>query len=216
MDQKQRIIGTIEGKTADNYNITCNYNRNSDEILDTLKEYGINDGIISYDYIIDANESYKNFGLNHGVKIAFNIFKTQEGVTKVNIIEKIRTYERPILNEYLDTLMKRGFVNHMVPEILAESEQIPIDFGNKDEVLLDDVVSSLKDDEVFTDNANYRTEANNFTIYDNNGKVLFSIISDFMSGIKFVFPFENDEEREAFLDLCDKLQNIRAIKYPKV
>ena len=108
----------------------------------------------------------------------------------------------------------------MVPEIMAESHQIPVNFGDKEEISTEDIKNVVSDGEVFTDNPNYQSDARNFNLYDNNGRILFSIEADSaMSGtvnrVKFSFPFETEDDREAFLDFCDRLQAIRAVKYPK-
>ena len=40
-------------------------------------------------------------------------------------------------------------------------------------------------------------------------------MSGTVNRVKFSFPFETEDDREAFLDVCDRLQAIRAVKYPK-
>lgn len=215
MDYEAYLVGTVNGINSDDYEVEC-FN---DEDINILYQFGIKNNTIRYSSAIDA-EKYNNLNLKDGVKVKLGIINN-DGQIKVDIIERIQTYERRTLDKYLDILLKHNKVNHMVPEIMAESDQIPINFGDKEEILYDDISSNIQDGEVFTDNPNYRVEANNFNIYDNAGHILFSIESDnTMSGIsnrvKFVFPFENDTDREAFLDFCDRLQAIRTVKYPKI
>lgn len=216
MNYEVELIGTVIGTNSDDYEVEFY----SDDAINTLRNYSIKQSSIRYSSIKDA-EKYQALNLKDGVRVKVGIYVDEEGNSKVEIIDRIQTYERRTLDRYLDVLLQHNKVNHMVPEIMAESDQIPVDFGDREEITSEDVSKIVEDGEVFTDNPNYRIDASNFNIYDNNGNVLFSIEPDHtMSGIsnrlKFVFPFETDEDREAFLDFCDRLQAIRAVKYPKI
>ena len=120
----------------------------------------------------------------------------------------------------------------MIPLLLVEREQqipikIPENFSKSE--IKDKILSIIKNDELFTTNLSYQhiknTDFNNnntdiklvfpFDVYDNSGKLLCSIKSDNdIYGINFVFPFDSIECREAFLNLCDEIQHIRAVIYP--
>ena len=216
MNYEQYLVGTVNGLNSDDYEVEVY----DDEYINILRQYNVSkDGIIRYSSAKDA-EKYEGLNLKDGVKVKLGLY-TEDGNTKIDIIERLQTYERRTLEKYLDVLIKHNKVNHMIPQIMAEKEdQIPIDFGDRDEISTDDIKDFVQEDEVFTDNPNYLSDASNFSVCDNNGNIMFSIESENnMSGVsnrvRFVFPFEHEEDREAFLDFCDRLQSIRAIKYPK-
>lgn len=215
MTYEVELIGTIIGRDADDYEVEF-YN---DSDINTLRSYSFRESSIRFSSGRDA-EKYKTLDLKDGVKVRVGIYVNEDGESKCDIIERIQTYERRTLDRYLDVLMEHNKVNHMVPEIMAESDQIPVNFGDKEEISTEDIKNVVNDGEVFTDNPNYQSDAGNFNLYDNNGHILFSIETDSsMSGtvnrVKFSFPFETEDDREAFLDFCDRLQAIRAVKYPK-
>lgn len=215
MTYEVELIGTVIGRDADDYEVEF-YN---DSDINTLRSYSFRESSIRFSSGRDA-EKYKTLDLKDGVKVRVGIYVNEDGESKCDIIERIQTYERRTLDRYLDVLMEHNKVNHMVPEIMAESDQIPVNFGDKEEISTEDIKNVVNDGEVFTDNPNYQSDAGNFNLYDNNGHILFSIETDSsMSGtvnrVKFSFPFETEDDREAFLDFCDRLQAIRAVKYPK-
>lgn len=215
MTYEVELIGTVIGRDADDYEVEF-YN---DSDINTLRSYSFRESSIRFSSGRDA-EKYKTLNLKDGVKVRVGIYVNEDGESKCDIIERIQTYERRTLDRYLDILMEHNKVNHMVPEIMAESDQIPVNFGDKEEISTEDIKNVVSDGEVFTDNPNYQSDAGNFNLYDNNGRILFSIEADSaMSGtvnrVKFSFPFETEDDREAFLDFCDRLQAIRAVKYPK-
>lgn len=215
MTYEVELIGTVIGRDADDYEVEF-YN---DSDINTLRSYSFRESSIRFSSGRDA-EKYKTLDLKDGVKVRVGLYVNEDGESKCDIIERIQTYERRTLDRYLDVLMEHNKVNHMVPEIMAESDQIPVNFGDKEEISTEDIKNVVNDGEVFTDNPNYQSDAGNFNLYDNNGHILFSIETDSsMSGtvnrVKFSFPFETEDDREAFLDFCDRLQAIRAVKYPK-
>lgn len=215
MTYEVELIGTVIGRDADDYEVEF-YN---DSDINTLRSYSFRESSIRFSSGRDA-EKYKTLDLKDGVKVRVGLYVNEDGESKCDIIERIQTYERRTLDRYLSVLMEHGKVNHMVPEIMAESDQIPVNFGDKEEISTEDIKNVVNDGEVFTDNPNYQSDAGNFNLYDNNGRILFSIETDSsMSGtvnrVKFSFPFETEDDREAFLDFCDRLQAIRAVKYPK-
>lgn len=208
MDYERYLIGTVIGINADDYTVEC----------DDLEQFGYRGGEVRFSSAKDTDK-YKDLDLKDGVRVRLGI-NNNDGNYSVDILERLEAYERKTLDRYLDVLLKHNQVNHMVPEIMAESDQIPVSFGDSEEISTDDIKNFVKDDEVFTDNPNYQKEAKDFNVYDSRGNVMFSIKSeDNMSGkinqISFTFPFDNNESREAFLDFCDRLQKIKAVKYPQ-
>lgn len=138
-------------------------------------------------------------------------------------------YSREKLSEYIDVALKADAANKAVVELMSELQQIPVNVEidgmtqkeAQEEVnrnLTEYLPDMLKDDEVYANNPNYRTEAKNFSVYDNNGKLLLKIEPDRSieghGALTFTVPFSNPEDKEAFLDFCDRLQRNSAVKYP--
>lgn len=126
-------------------------------------------------------------------------------------------YSREKLSEFIDIALKRNVANRVISELLSELEQIPVKFES-DTLNTDDLPKYLNEGEVFTENPNYQTEAKDFSIYDNTGKLLLTINEDESligrGSLRFTVPFTSNEDKEAFLDFCDRLQKNHAIKYP--
>lgn len=213
MNFEHKLIGTIEGKTANDYCINC-LNGDSN-IVEILKMYSMLDGKVAYDNIVNAENAYETLDLSHGVRVVFGIYTNETGRARVEILERLRIYEKRILEEYFDILVKRGLENHMIPELLAEANQKSIDFGDKEEISPDEIKNYVSDTDVFVDNPNYQSEANNINVYDSRGRIIFSIESNQMSGIKFVFPFQDEEQKQAFFDFCDMIMKTPQVNYPK-
>lgn len=138
-------------------------------------------------------------------------------------------YSREKLSEYIDVALKADAANKAVVELMSELQQIPVNVEidgmtqkeAQEEVnrnLTEYLPDMLKDDEVYANNPNYRTEAKNFSVYDNTGKLLLKIEPDSTieghGALTFTVPFNNPDDKEAFLDFCDRLQKNSAVKYP--
>lgn len=138
-------------------------------------------------------------------------------------------YSREKLSEYIDVALKADAANKAVVELMSELQQIPVNVEidgmtqkeAQEEVnrnLTEYLPDMLKDDEVYANNPNYITEAKNFSVYDNTGKLLLKIEPDSTieghGALTFTVPFNNPDDKEAFLDFCDRLQKNSAVKYP--
>lgn len=127
-------------------------------------------------------------------------------------------YSRETLSKYIDVALKADVANHVVSELMGELEQIPVEFES-DSINTDDLVKYVKDNEVFTENPNYKKEAKDFSIFNNNGDLLLTIQPDKTingkGALQFTVPFSSPDDKEAFLDFCDRLQRNSAVKYPK-
>ncbi len=138
-------------------------------------------------------------------------------------------YSREVLSKYIDIAINADAANGMVAELMGELQQIPVNVEidgmtakeAQEEVnrnLSEYLPDMLNDDEVYTNNPNYKTETKNFNVYDSNGKLLIEIEPDKTiaghGALTFTVPFTNPEDKEAFLDFCDRLQRNSAVKYP--
>ena len=138
-------------------------------------------------------------------------------------------YSREVLAKYIDIALNADAANGMVVELMGELQQIPVNVEidgmtakeAQEEVnrnLPDYLPDMLEDNEVYANNPNYKTEAKNFSVYDSNGKLLLKIEPDRTieghGALTFTVPFSNPEDKEAFLDFCDRLQRNSAVKYP--
>lgn len=139
-------------------------------------------------------------------------------------------YSRETLAKYIDIALNADVANGMVAELMSELEQIPVKVEiegmspaeAKEELnrnLPDYLPDMLEDDEVYTENPKYKTEARDFNIYDSTGKVMLTVSPDRTidghGALTFTVPFSSPEDKEAFLDFCDRLQKKSAVKYPK-
>ena len=126
-------------------------------------------------------------------------------------------YSRDKLSEYIDIALKKNVANRVVSELMSELEQIPVKFES-DTLNTDDLPKYLNEDEIFTENPNYQDEAKDFSIYDSSGKLLLTIDLDESiigrGSLKFRVPLSSPDDKEAFLDFCDRLQKNHAVKYP--
>ena len=138
-------------------------------------------------------------------------------------------YSRDTLAKYLDIALNAEATNGMIVELMGELEQIPVDVEMdgmtgqeaRDEVnknLTEYLPDMLQEDEIYSTNPNYKTEAKDFSVYDSNGKLLLKIAPDKTieghGALTFTVPFTNPDDKEAFLDFCDRLQRNSAVKYP--
>lgn len=139
-------------------------------------------------------------------------------------------YSRETLSKYIDVALNSDAANNVVSELMSELEQIPVEFVEEDgrtEELKEDLKRNLEnylpdileDDEIYTENPNYKVEAKNFNIYNNQGKLMLKVKQDKSieghGALVFTVPFTNPDDKEAFLDFCDRLQKNSAVKYPK-
>lgn len=213
MTYSHKLIGTVEGKNKTDYCINCS---NSDSsTTDILNDYKIADNIVPYEAILNPEDTYDNLDLSHGVRVIFGITTNDQGRVIVEILERIRIYEKRILEDYFNILVKRGLENHMVSELLAEADQKSIDFNDRDELSPDEIKNYVSDTDVFIDNPYYQSEANNFNVYDSRGRIIFSIEANRMSGIKFVFPFQDEEQKQQFFNFCEQIMKTPQVNYPK-
>lgn len=139
-------------------------------------------------------------------------------------------YSRETLAKYIDIALNADAANGMVAELMSELEQIPVKVEiegmspaeAKEELnrnLPDYLPDMLEDGEVYTENPKYKTETRDFNIYDSTGKVMLTVSPDRTidghGALTFTVPFSSPEDKEAFLDFCDRLQKKSAVKYPK-
>jgi len=126
-------------------------------------------------------------------------------------------YSRETLAKYIEVALKADAGNNVVSELMSELEQIPVDFET-DAITTDDLPKYLKDDELFTENPYYKEQAKDFNVYDSSGKLILTVSPDrtvYGRGrFSFTVPLSCEEDREAFLDFCDRLQRNSALKYP--
>lgn len=126
-------------------------------------------------------------------------------------------YSRETLSKYIDIALNADAANNVVSELMGELEQIPVKFES-DSISTDDLPKYMEDDEIFTENPNYKKEAKDFSIFDSNGKLMLTVQPDrTINGrgiLRFTVPFSNPDDKEAFLDFCDRLQKNSAVKYP--
>ena len=77
----------------------------------------------------------------------------------------------------------------------------------------------LNEDEIFTENPLYQSQAKDFNIFDNEGRLILTVSPDRTiygrGGLRFTVPLSCPEDKEAFLDFCDRLQKNSAVKFPK-
>lgn len=129
-------------------------------------------------------------------------------------------YSREKLSEYIDIALRHDAANGMLTEIMGELTQIPVVMSTdeNDELSTDDIPKYVNDNEIFTENANYLTEKNDFMIFNSEGKMILRVLPDnSIKGtgeLRFSIPLDNQEDKEAFLDFCDRLQRNSAVKYP--
>jgi hypothetical protein len=130
-------------------------------------------------------------------------------------------YSREILSKYIDIALRSDAASGMVAELIGELEQIPISLQTDEngELSPQDLPNYLEEDEIFTENPNYLQEKNDFCIFDSTGKLILKVLPDeTIKGtgqMSFTIPLSHPEDKEAFLDFCDRLQRNSAIKYPK-
>lgn len=126
-------------------------------------------------------------------------------------------YSREVLSKYIDVALNADAANNVVSELMSELEQIPVTFEG-DSVTTDDLPNYLKDDEIFTENPYYKEQARDFNIFDSQGKLILTVNPDrTVQGrgrFCFTVPINSAEDKEAFLDFCDRLQRNSAVKYP--
>ncbi|MBQ8218346.1 MAG: hypothetical protein IJZ79_03480 [Bacilli bacterium] len=126
-------------------------------------------------------------------------------------------YSREVLSKYIDVALNADAANHVVSELMSELEQIPVAFES-DSITTDDLPNYLEDGEIFTENPDYKKQAKDFNIYDSQGKLILTVSPDrsiYGRGrFSFTVPLNCEEDKEAFLDFCDRLQRNSALKYP--
>lgn len=126
-------------------------------------------------------------------------------------------YSRETLSKYIDIALNADAANQVVSELMSELEQVPINFES-DTITTDELPQYLNDNEVFTENPHYKSQAKDFSIYDNQGNLLLTVAADktvYGRGrLNFTVPLNCEEDKEAFLDFCDRLQRNNALKYP--
>lgn len=127
-------------------------------------------------------------------------------------------YSREILSKYIDVALDANAANNVVSELMGELEQIPVEF-KEDEISTDELPKYLNEDEIFTENPQYKTQAKDFNIFDNEGRLILTVSPDRTvygrGGLRFTVPLSCPEDKEAFLDFCDRLQKNSAVKFPK-
>ena len=127
-------------------------------------------------------------------------------------------YSREVLAKYIDVALNANAANNVVSELMGELEQIPVQFDS-DSISTEDLPNYLEDGEVFTENPNYQKEAKDFNVFDSNGKLILTVSPDRTingrGALRFTVPFSCQEDKEAFLDFCDRLQKNNAVKFPK-
>src|SRR5574344_982558 len=118
-------------------------------------------------------------------------------------------YSREVLSKYIDVALKADAANNVVSEIMSELEQIPVAF-TEDSVTTDDLPKYLEENEIFTENPYYQQQAKDFNIFDSQGKLILTVSPDktvYGRGhLNFIVPISCNEDKEAFLDFCDRLQ----------
>lgn len=127
-------------------------------------------------------------------------------------------YSREVLSKYIDVALQADAANNVVSELMSELEQIPVEF-QEDEISTEDLPNYLEDNEIFTENPQYKTQAKDFNIFDSEGRLILTVSPDRTvygrGGLRFTVPLSCPEDKEAFLDFCDRLQRNSAVKYPK-
>lgn len=127
-------------------------------------------------------------------------------------------YSREVLSKYIDVALQADAANNVVSELMSELEQIPVEFQG-DEISTEDLPNYLEDNEIFTENPQYKTQAKDFNIFDNEGRLILTVSPDRTvygrGSLRFTVPLSCPEDKEAFLDFCDRLQRNSAVKYPK-
>lgn len=127
-------------------------------------------------------------------------------------------YSRETLAKYIDIALQAEAAPNVVSELMSELEQIPVEFQSE-EIESTDLPKFVNDGEVFTENPNYKSEARDFSIYNSDGKLMLTVFPDrTITGrgtLTFTVPFSSPEDKDAFLDFCDKLQKNDAVKFPK-
>lgn len=127
-------------------------------------------------------------------------------------------YSREILSKYIDVALDANAANNVVSELMGELEQIPVEF-KEDEISTDELPKYLNEDEIFTENPQYQSQAKDFNIFNNEGRLILTVSPDRTiygrGGLRFTVPLSCPEDKEAFLDFCDRLQKNSAVKFPK-
>lgn len=127
-------------------------------------------------------------------------------------------YSREVLLKYIEAALNGEVPSHVVSELMDELDQVAVKFEG-DEVSSDDVAKYLKDDEVFTDNPNYR-QGKDFSLFDSSGKLICTVYPDKTiegkGALTFTIPCGKDDEetKQAFVDFCDRLQRNSAVVFP--
>lgn len=127
-------------------------------------------------------------------------------------------YSKETLAKYIQTALDSDASSHVVSELMDELDQVAVKFEGE-EVNSTEVAKYLKDDEVFTDNPDYR-RGSDFSLFDSSGKLILTVTPDKTvegkGALTFTVPCDkNDEETiNAFVDFCDRLQRNSAVVYP--
>jgi len=126
-------------------------------------------------------------------------------------------YSREMLSKFIDVALNADAANNVVSEIMGELDQIPVSFES-DSLNTEDLPKYLNDDEIFTENPYYKQQAKDFNVFNSQGKLILTVSPDktvYGRGqLSFTVPIRCEEDKEAFLDFCDRLQRNSAVKYP--
>lgn len=127
-------------------------------------------------------------------------------------------YSREVLSKFIDVALQADAANQVISELMGELEQIPVEF-EEDEIKPAELATMMESDEIFTENPQYKTQGKDFSIFNSDGRLILTVDADRTvrgrGGLTFTVPLSCPEDKEAFLDFCDKLQRNNAVKYPK-
>lgn len=220
MDYEQKLTGKVIKIDSDEVIIEFT----EDHVEDILRGYNIRDTTVVFNKPVDI-EKCMDLNVIKNSRVRVGLLVSESGEVTLDICEKLYNYSKDELENALNILLTHNKVFDMVPQIMAEHPQVPIDFHGQEQISSDDIKNFVNDDELFIDNPNYIKD-NNFNVYDYNGNIIFTIEHSELSGyghstskndelVRFVFPFKKLEHREAFIDFCDTIQRKKAVKYPK-
>lgn len=129
-------------------------------------------------------------------------------------------YGREELSELLDVAVKNNTVVRMIVRLMSELDQIPVavETDGNGELSSATLAQYISDNELFTENPNYLEDQRDFMLFDCKGNMLLQVSSDetISEQGKYNISFSaRDEDKNVFLDFCERLQRYKAIKYPE-
>ena len=115
-------------------------------------------------------------------------------------------YGREELSELLDVAVKNNTVVRMIVRLMSELDQIPI------------AVETDGNGELSSATLAHLEDQRDFMLFDCKGNMLLQVSSDetISEQGKYNISFSaREEDKNVFLDFCERLQRYKAIKYPE-